>query len=47
LQLDASDVARIAAVQASARGPSGEVYGLERAAGGRHAAIMRYNQQRT
>jgi aryl-alcohol dehydrogenase-like predicted oxidoreductase len=47
LTLDAEDVARIAAVQASAIGPSGEVYGLERTAGGRHAAIMRYNLQRT
>lgn len=45
--LDAGDVARIAAVQASALGPSGEVYGLERVAGGRHAAIMRYDLQRT
>ncbi len=45
LTLDAEDVARVAAVQASATGPTGEVYGLEREWGGRHAAIMRYNLQ--
>jgi hypothetical protein len=33
-------------VQAQALGPTGEVYGLERVRGGRHAAIMRYNLQR-
>jgi aryl-alcohol dehydrogenase-like predicted oxidoreductase len=43
LVLDADDRARIAAVHAAAPGPAGEVYGLEREAGGRHAAIMRYN----
>jgi aryl-alcohol dehydrogenase-like predicted oxidoreductase len=43
--LDAGDLARLAAVQASATGPTGEVYGLEREWGGRHAAIMRYNLQ--
>jgi aryl-alcohol dehydrogenase-like predicted oxidoreductase len=47
LTLDAHDLARIASVQASAAGPSGEVYGLERARDGRHAAIMRYNLQQT
>jgi aryl-alcohol dehydrogenase-like predicted oxidoreductase len=44
--LDDTDRARIAQVQAQARGPAGEVYGLERRRGGRHAAIMRYNLQR-
>ena len=47
VSLDASDLARISSVQASATGPSGDVYGLERARGGPHAAIMRYNLQRT
>ena len=43
--LDASDHAAIAEAQAGASGPSGEVYGLEREPGGRHAVIMRYNLQ--
>ena len=47
LTLEAEDMARIASVQASAAGPGGEVYGLERARDSRHAAIMRYNLQRT
>ena len=47
LALDADDLARIAAVQASATGPAGEVYALERDRGGRHASIMRYDLQRT
>ena len=47
LALDADDRARIAAVQASATGPAGEVYALERERGSRHASIMRYDLQRT
>jgi aryl-alcohol dehydrogenase-like predicted oxidoreductase len=46
LSLDAADLARLAAIQASARGPSGDVYALERVRGGRHASIMRYDLQR-
>jgi aryl-alcohol dehydrogenase-like predicted oxidoreductase len=45
LTLRPDDRRRIEAVQAQAAGPSGEVYGLERVRGGRHAAIMRYNLQ--
>jgi len=41
--LDDADLAEIARVQAAARGPAGEVYGLERVKDGPHAAIMRYN----
>lgn len=47
LRLDASDRARLAAIHASARGPAGDVYALERDRGGPHAAIMRDNLQRT
>lgn len=43
LALSAEDRAQIDAVLARARGPRGEVYGLERIPGGRHAAIMRYD----
>lgn len=46
LVLDGADRARISAVQASASGPSGDVYALERVGGGRHASIMRYDLQR-
>lgn len=46
LALDSEDLARIAAVHASAAGPSGDVYALERVRGGRHASIMRYDLQR-
>jgi aryl-alcohol dehydrogenase-like predicted oxidoreductase len=46
IDLDPADRARLARVQAQALGPTGEVYGLERVRGGRHAAIMRYNLQR-
>lgn len=46
LMLDAADRARISAVQASAAGPAGEVYALERDHDGPHAAIMRYDLQR-
>ncbi|MEZ5286218.1 MAG: aldo/keto reductase [Vicinamibacterales bacterium] len=47
LALDADDHAAIAAAQAGAPGPAGEVYGLERVPHGPHAAIMRYNLNRT
>ena len=46
LTLTDADRAAIAAVQARAPGPSGDVYALERAAGGRHASIMRYTLNR-
>jgi aryl-alcohol dehydrogenase-like predicted oxidoreductase len=46
LALDADDRRRIDEILASAGGPSGDVYALERVKGGRHAAIMRYNLQR-
>jgi aryl-alcohol dehydrogenase-like predicted oxidoreductase len=46
LALDDADRAAIARVQASFDGPSGEVYALERAKGGRHAGIMRYTLNR-
>lgn len=42
LELTPADRAAIAAVQDAAHGPAGEVYGLERVAGGRHGSIMRY-----
>jgi aryl-alcohol dehydrogenase-like predicted oxidoreductase len=44
--LDAADLAEIARVQAALRAPAGDVYGLERAKGGRHAAVMRYTLNR-
>ena len=47
LQLDGEDRAAIAAVHDAAHGPTGEVYGLERIPAGRHAAIMRYNLNRS
>jgi aryl-alcohol dehydrogenase-like predicted oxidoreductase len=47
LALDAEDHGAIARVQAAARGPAGEVYGLERVKGGPHAAIMRYSLNRS
>jgi uncharacterized repeat protein (TIGR04076 family) len=47
LRLDAEDRAAIAAVHESAHGPNGDVYGLERIPAGRHAAIMRYNLNRS
>jgi aryl-alcohol dehydrogenase-like predicted oxidoreductase len=46
LALDADDHAAIARVQADARGPAGDVYALERAKDGPHAAIMRYTLNR-
>lgn len=47
LALDAEDHAEIARVQATASGPNGEVYALERVKGGRHASVMRYTLNRT
>ena len=46
LRLDDTDRGRIQAIQARGTGPSGDVYGLERVKGGRHAAIMRYTLNR-
>ena len=43
LQLDAADREAIAVHQHGAPGPVGDVYALERATGGPHAAIMRTN----
>ncbi len=47
LTLDAEDVRAIGEVLAQAAGPGGEVYALEREKGGRHAAIMKYDLNRT
>ena len=46
LRLDDTDRARIQAIQARGMGPAGDVYGLERVKGGRHASIMRYTLNR-
>jgi aryl-alcohol dehydrogenase-like predicted oxidoreductase len=46
LRLDRADDMRIRDLAAAAPGPRGPVFGLERAPGGRHAAIMRYNLNR-
>ena len=46
LELDDEDRAAIAAVQSESAGPKGEVYGLERIKGGRHASVMRYTLNR-
>jgi aryl-alcohol dehydrogenase-like predicted oxidoreductase len=46
LRLTDVDRSAIASVQAGARGPAGEVYGLERVKGGTHASIMRYTLNR-
>jgi aryl-alcohol dehydrogenase-like predicted oxidoreductase len=46
LALEDADREEIARVQSAWSGPQGEVYGLERVKGGRHAAIMRYGGQR-
>ena len=43
LELSAGELASIEELCASAAGPAGDVYGLERIKGGRHAAVMRYN----
>lgn len=42
LELTADDRADIALVQDAARGPGGDVYGLERVKSGAHASVMRY-----
>lgn len=42
LRLDEDEVRAIQQVLSRARGPSGEVYALEREKGGKHARIMRY-----
>jgi aryl-alcohol dehydrogenase-like predicted oxidoreductase len=47
LTLSDDDRAAIAAVQAASAGPSGDVYGLERVKGGRHASVMKYTLNRT
>jgi len=46
IALDDDDRAAIARVQADAPGPAGDVYGLERVKGGRHAGVMRYTLNR-
>jgi aryl-alcohol dehydrogenase-like predicted oxidoreductase len=46
LTLDSDDHAAIARVQQTSAGPVGEVYGLERVKGGKHASIMRYTLNR-
>lgn len=46
LCLDDEDRRRIGAVLERRTGPAGDVFGLERIAGGRHAEIMRYNLNR-
>jgi aryl-alcohol dehydrogenase-like predicted oxidoreductase len=43
LALDDDDRSAIEEVQARGSGPRGDTYGLERAKGGRHATIMKYN----
>jgi aryl-alcohol dehydrogenase-like predicted oxidoreductase len=44
--LDDEERAEIARVQSGSSGPSGDVYGLERVKGGKHAAVMRYSLNR-
>jgi hypothetical protein len=44
--LDQDDRAAIARVPADAPGPAGDVHGLERVKGGRHAGVMRYTLNR-
>jgi aryl-alcohol dehydrogenase-like predicted oxidoreductase len=46
ITLDDEDRAAIARVQASAPGPAGDVYDLERVKGGLHAGVMRYTLNR-
>jgi aryl-alcohol dehydrogenase-like predicted oxidoreductase len=43
LRLDDEDRAALERIAAGAQGPRGDVYGLERVKGGRHARIMKYN----
>jgi aryl-alcohol dehydrogenase-like predicted oxidoreductase len=47
LRFEAGEAGAIDAVLARAPGPRGEVYGLEREKGGRHAAIMKYDLNRS
>ena len=42
LQLDAADLGAIRSVLRRRRGPTGDVYALERDRGGRHGRIMKY-----
>jgi aryl-alcohol dehydrogenase-like predicted oxidoreductase len=42
VRLSAADRSELESALGAGRGPRGEVYGLERVKGGRHAAIMRY-----
>jgi aryl-alcohol dehydrogenase-like predicted oxidoreductase len=44
--LDEEDLAAIQRLTDEAKGPVGDVYGLERTKGGKHALIMKYNLQR-
>ncbi|MFM8534622.1 MAG: aldo/keto reductase [Acidimicrobiia bacterium] len=46
MTLDDQDRSAIAAIHARAKGPAGEVYGLERVKDGVHASIMRYSLNR-
>ncbi len=46
LALDGEDRERIAARLAGLPGPPGDVYSVERVAGGRHAAVMKMNLHR-
>jgi aryl-alcohol dehydrogenase-like predicted oxidoreductase len=46
LHLDQEDLASIRHVMANAKGPTGDVYSIERIPGGPHASIMRYNLNR-
>jgi aryl-alcohol dehydrogenase-like predicted oxidoreductase len=41
--LDEDDLADIKDITDAAKGPKGGVYAVERAKGGRHAVIMKYN----
>jgi len=45
--LDETDLTAIEGVIARAQGPVGGIYALERVKGGRHAAIMKYNLNKT
>lgn len=47
LTLSNDEQASLRALLATATGPGGDVYALERDKGGRHAAIMRYNLNKT
>lgn len=43
LKLTSEDLSAINDVVSKSRGVAGQVYGLERCMGGRHANIMKYN----